>query len=253
VKTSRNSTNLEIVRRADELYAQREQIENVCQSIEILRGSAGEARSFEVNWRLGRAYFFLGQEALSEASNEASSTTACKDAALAYHSRGIMVCQQASSEETGRVEGHFWLGVNLALAANNEQWFLAIRDALRAKRTLRRAAQIDSAYHGAGPLRVLARLDHKLPPWLGGNLARARGNYEEAVGLAPENTVTRVYFAELLLGVGEKDSACSHLESVLSIPDDVQWAFEIRRDRRIAKEMLARLWQSNKIAKRVLQ
>lgn len=245
MKTSRNSTNLEILRQADELYAQREQIENVCQSIEILRGSAGESRSFEVNWRLGRAYFFLGQEALSEASNaasiELSSATRCKDAALAYHSGGIMVCRQASYEETGRVEGYFWLGVNLSLAANNEQWFPAIRDALSARRALRRAAQIDSSYHGAGPLRVLARLEHKLPQLLGGNLARARGNYEEAVRLAPDNTVTRVYFAELLLGVGEKDRARSHLESVLSISDDAQWAFEIRRDRRIAKEMLARL------------
>lgn len=245
MKTSKNSTNLEIIRRADELYAQRERIENVCQSIEILRGSAEEARSFEVNWRLGRAYFFLGQEALSESSNEAfselSSATARKDTALAYHSRGILVCQQACSEETERVEGHFWLGVNLALAAKNERWFLAIRHALGAKRTLRRAAQIDSSYHGAGPLRVLARLEHKLPQWLGRNLARARGHYEEAIRLAPENTVTRVYFAELLLGVGEKDCARSHLESVFSISDDAQWAFEIRRDRRIAKEMLARL------------
>jgi tetratricopeptide (TPR) repeat protein len=226
------------------LYAQREQIENVSQSIEILQGSAEEAPSFEVNWRLGRAYFFLGQEALSETSNKASSELSRGtrlDAALAYHLSGILVCQQACSEETGRVEGHFWLGVNLALAAKNGRWFLAIRDALGARRTLRRAAQIDSSYHGAGPLRVLARLEHKLPQWLGGNLARARGNYEKAIQLAPENTVTRVYFAELLLRVGEKDRARSHLESILSISDDAQWAFEIRRDRRIAKELLARL------------
>lgn len=130
--------------------------------------------------------------------------------------------------------------MNLALAANSEPWFLAIRDALWARRIQRRAVRIDSSYHGAGPLRVLARLDHRLPPWLGGNIARARGNYEKAARLAPDNTVTRVYFAELLLEVGEKDRARSHLESVLSISDDAQWAFEVRRDRRIAKEMLSR-------------
>ena len=250
MKPPKTSTNLGLIKRVDELYEQREEIETVCQSIEILEGAAAEeARSFDVKWRLGRAYFFLGQQALSEASNEASSEPsselsrgrARKDAALAYHSRGILVCRQASSEEAGRVEGHFWLGVNLALAANKEQWFLAIRDALWARRTLKRAVRIDSSYHGAGPLRVLARLEHKLPSWLGGSIASARGNYEKAVRLAPDNTVTRIYFAELLLGVGEKDHARSHLESVLSISDDPQWAFEIRRDRRIAKEMLARL------------
>jgi len=87
---------------------------------------------------------------------------------------------------------------------------------------------------------VLARLQHKLPRLLGGGSDRARTNYEAAIKLAPENTVTRIYFAELLLESDEKDLAREQLEFVLNVSADPGWAFEIERDQRIAKEMLAR-------------
>jgi hypothetical protein len=108
-------------------------------------------------------------------------------------------------------------------------------------RELRQAIQFDSSYHGAGPLRVLARLQHNLPHLLGGGFSRARANYEAAIRLAPENTVTRIYFAELLLESGERDLAREQLEFVLNVSIDPGWAFENERDKRIAKEMLRKL------------
>lgn len=108
-------------------------------------------------------------------------------------------------------------------------------------RELQQAIQLDSSYHGAGPLRVLARLQHKLPRLLGGGSSRASANYRAAINLAPENTVTRVYFAELLLDSGERDLAREQLQFVLNVPVDPDWAFEIERDKRIAKEMLTKL------------
>jgi len=140
-----------------------------------------------------------------------------------------------------RVEGHFWLAVNLGLAAQRTRRVRAITNARRAMRELRQAIQIDSSYHGAGPLRVFARLQHKLPSLLGGGSGRARINYKAAVNLAPENTVTRIYFAELLLDSGERDLGREPLEFVLNVAADPNWAFEIERDKRIAKEMLAKL------------
>lgn len=108
-------------------------------------------------------------------------------------------------------------------------------------RELQLAIQIDSSYHGAGPLRVLARLQHKLPRLLGGGCGRAYTNYKAAVSFAPENTVTRIYFAELLLESGERELGRKQLEFVLNVSADPVWAFEIERDKRIAMEMLARL------------
>ena len=221
------SQDSEIIRLADALYAERKQDQSVRSSVAILTSRA--ANNHELQWRLSRAFFFLGQEETVRTSG------------LAEHSRGITYGEQAIVAQPDRVEGHFWLGVNLAMRARWEQWPAAIMDALRAQRELQRAINIDSSYHAAGPLRVLARLQQKLPRLLGGGASRARTNYESAITLAPENTVTRVYFAELFVDLGEHELARKHLEVVLGVSDDSEWSFEIERDKRLAKEMLAKL------------
>ncbi len=216
-----------IIRQADELYAQRQRIENVRAGIAILESS--DRNEYEILWRLGRSLFFLGQEAPD------------RNSAFSNYCAGVVACEQAIAIGSARVEGHFWLAVNLALAAQLRRRVVDIKRARRAIRELRQAVQIDSSYHGAGPLRVLARLQHRLPRLLGGGSSRARTNYKAAVNLAPENTVTRIFFAELLLESGEHDLAREQLDFVLDVSTDPGWAFEIERDKQIAREMLAKL------------
>jgi hypothetical protein len=158
----------ETISQADELYSKRERIENVRASIDALRHVSDGPANYEINWRLGRAFFFLGQSA------------ARKDLAQSYHLQGIVVCDRAVGVKPRSVEAHFWLGVNLALCARLGSPGAAIRHARRAKRELARAVRINSAYHAAGPLRALGRMEHKLPFWLGGSKSRARATYEEA-------------------------------------------------------------------------
>jgi tetratricopeptide (TPR) repeat protein len=216
----------EILRRADALYDERARIENVRESVRLLE-TERQASDYEAAWRLGRALFFLGQEAPDTKE------------ARQFHARGAFYCKRAVRMEEARVEGHFWLGVNRALLAGLEKSFSAMLDALRARRSIRRAVQLDSSYHGAGPLRVLARLQHKLPSLLGGSRQRARENFERAIALAPANTVTRLYFAELLLEIRDQAGARRELESLLNSKDDRGWAFEQARDRKLAREMLS--------------
>ena len=214
-----------IISQADELYAGRADLAKVSRSIELLRDA--KADSYEIAWRLSRALFFLGQET--------------PDRALGFHRRGVKAGRHAVGLKTERVEGHFWLAVNLALLAQVAGPFSALRHALNARRSLQAAIALNRAYHGAGPLRVLARLQHKLPRWLGGGVADARANFERAIGIAPEATVTRIYFAELLVDLGEVKLAREELESVLSVPLDPDWSFEINRDRQLAKELIGKL------------
>ena len=223
------SDDSEIIRLADELYAKRKEAQSVRASVAMLISRAATANDYDIHWRLGRAFFFLGQEATDKTSS------------LLEHSQGIAFCERAVAVQADGVEGRFWLGVNLALRARLERWPAAMRHALYARRELQRAIGIDSSYHGAGPLRVLARLQQNLPRWLGGGVSRARANYEKAIKLAAENTITRVYFAELLLDLGEHQLARKHLEFVLGIAGDSEWSFEIERDKRLAKDMLTKL------------
>lgn len=215
----------EITERADALYAARDPLENVRACLELLE-TAPTPHTYEVAWRLGRALFFLGQESQR------------REEARAYHARGAQESSQAARRAPEQVEGHFWLGVNLALLARLENPLSALRHAWRARRELEHAARIDPTYHAAGPLRVLGRLQHQLPRLVGGGPERARASFERAIEMAPANTVTRLYFAELLLETGATDQARIHLEAILKIADDPAWAFEIRRDQRLAREML---------------
>jgi tetratricopeptide (TPR) repeat protein len=216
----------EIAERADALYAARLERQNVRLSVELLDATLAQAFDYELAWRQGRALFFLGQEAEDSAQ------------ARAFHRRAIKICEQAAREQAARVEGHFWRGVNLALLAALEKPFKALGHALAARRALRRALAVNPAYHAAGPLRVLARLEAQLPRWLGGGHNRARANFEKAIALAPANTITRLYFAELLLAAGDEQSARRQLEALLNAPPDPAWAFETARDRRLAQAML---------------
>jgi uncharacterized protein (TIGR02996 family) len=218
----------EITRRADELYGARSHPGNVGASVELMEG-AKSVREYEIAWRLGRALFFLGQEAQDA------------EQARGHHARAVSFCRGAARLQPGRVEGHFWLGVNLALLARAESPLKALRHALGARRSLKRAVRLDPAFHAAGPLRVLARLQHKLPSWLGGGASRARANFERAIDLAPANTVTRLYFAEMLLETGDERRARAQLEALLNAPPDSEWAFEAARDKEIARKMLGEL------------
>jgi hypothetical protein len=218
---SKNSK--EITARADKLYDGREQPDNVRRSLELLNDASGD---YEALWRTARAYFFLGQEAVGTVE------------ASAHHYAGIDAGRRAVRAVDRRVEGHFWLGVNLALLARLENPFGALRHALQAKHALQRAVSLDASYHAAGPLRVLARLESKLPNILGGGTRRARIHFEEAIRLAPSNTVTRLYFAELLLECGDTLRARKELESILAIPFDPAWGFEIKRDKARAMEIM---------------
>ena len=218
-----SKTSKEITALADELYAGRENLEGVRESVELLKEAATD---YDALWRASRAHFFLGQEAHD------------KMEARRAHLSGIDAGRLAVRVLDNRVEGHFWLGVNLALLAQLEKSFGALRYALSAKRELKRAVSINASYHAAGPLRVLARLESKLPRIFGGGTRRARAHFEEAIRLAPSNTVTRLYFAELLLESVDTTRARAELEAVLAIPVDPAWAFEINRDRNRAREML---------------
>lgn len=223
------SSVAEITARADALYAARSNAQNVSLSVELLEDALAQEFDYELAWRLGRALFFLGQEAEDKAT------------ARSLHARAVKSCELAVHREQSRVEGHFWLGVNRALLAALEKPLTALGQALRARRSLRCAIAIDAAYHAAGPLRVLARLEAKLPPLLGGGRARARADFEKALALAPANTVTRIYFAELLIEAGDEASAHSELQALLAAPFDPAWAFETTRDRRLAQAMLKKV------------
>ena len=220
---------LAVVGRADELYRKRARPGAVRESVMILSGAHGGNDRYEVQWRLARALFFLGQEAAEPAARSQ------------LHAAGIGAGERAVTLNAERVEGHFWVGVNLALFAENHGGWRGLRALRWAKSELKLAVQINEAYHDAGPLRVLGRLAHKAPRWLGGNLRQSEQYYTRAIEVAPANTVTLVYAAELALDRKQLPQAARLLGMIDSLPADNDWEYENRRDRQIARDLLKRI------------
>lgn len=220
---------LAVIGRADELYYHRSQPESVRESVMVLSGARGGSDRYEVQWRLARSLFFLGQQASS------------RDSARQLYASGIDAGERAVTLNSERVEGHFWVGVNLALFAEIGGGIRALRALRWARTELRRAASIGEQYHGAGPLRVLGRLEHKAPRLVGGNRKRSRDLFERALAIAPLNSVTLIYAAELALDTAERGRATSLLQQVLASTIDPDWEFENDRDHELARSMLDRL------------
>jgi len=219
---------LAAVSRADELYEQRARPEAVRESVMVLSGARGGANLYEVQWRLARAMFFLGQQAESAPEK------------LQLHSSAMDAGARAVALNPERVEGHFWAGVNLALYAESARAPRGIRAVLRARSELKRAVEIAEDYHGAGPLRVLARLEHRAPRLLGGNRQRSRAYFDRAMAIA-RNKVTLLYAAELALDEGEQEYAAGLLEEIIASPSEPGWEFENSRDRETARSLLERI------------
>ena len=217
---------LAVVGRADELYQARAEPGSVRESVMVLSGAHGGSDRYEVQWRLARALFFLGQDAGGP------------DSSKQLYAAGIGAGERAVALNKDRVEGHFWVGVNLALFAEANRGIRGLRALRLAQLELRRAIEIDERYHGAGPLRVLGRLLYKAPKILGGSRKRCRELLERALAIAPSNSVTLLYAAELAISSGERDRALNLLRMVIDLPVDVEWEFENRRDRELARSLL---------------
>jgi hypothetical protein len=215
----------DVIKLADEVYRQRVELSRSSSSqreawereIKLL---ARQIDSYELEWRLSRLLFVEGE----------------RDSRSYYE--GAVHGRRSIKLGSSAVEGYFWAGVNLALYAQARQGLRAVFALLEAKRDLKRASQIAEGYHGAGPLRVLGRLAHKSPRVLGGNAERSRICYERALEIAPTNSVTLVYAAELEIDCRNPKKAAGLLERLMRLPIDPDWEFENIRDKNLARSLL---------------
>jgi len=225
-RSSLNSTSLDLeaaIAELDDQYRRRADGFEFGRSLSLLAGDASAADCYEIKWRLSRAMFLLGEKAAG------------------YLIAGIDCGAKAVKLQPGRVEGNFWLGVNEALHAEHSPKLKAVFLVGKARTHLKRAVSISEHYHGAGPLRVLGRLYQKAPWFVGGDVTRARQYYERALSLAPTNSVTLLYAAELAIQTGELTRAAELLGRIVDTPVDPDWELENLRDKKLACSLLAKI------------
>jgi tetratricopeptide (TPR) repeat protein len=193
---------------------------------ESLLPASGPQR-LSVLTRLARANFFLGD-------------IADKGQRSLYYEQGRQHAQVILQENPQKVEGHYWLGLNLAgLADVNRMQGMRLLPQILSE--LERAATVEPGYDQAGAYRVLGRIYYQAPgrPLSVGDVNKSLELLTRATTLAPTNSTNHLYLAETLLKLGRKDQAGQELRQVLTASQNADGPRGLAADQRRAQEIIA--------------
>ena len=192
-----------------------------------LLSTAGADRAV-VLAHLGRTCFVLGQ-LVPEAQ------------AMGYYQQGQSYAETLIREEPNRVEGHYWLALNLCGQADVGSKLLGRRLLPRILEELQRAVALDAAYDQAGAHRVLGRIYYEAPGWplSVGDMQKSRQHLQAAVRLAPATSTNHLYLAQTLLRLQEAGLARQELEQVLKSTRAAVRPQDLEEDRQEARRLLS--------------
>ena len=194
-----------------------------------LLATAGADRAV-VLAHLGRTCFVLGQS-VPEAQ------------AMGYYQQGQSYAETLIREEPNRVEGHYWLALNLCGQADVGSKLLGHRLLPLILEELRRAVALDGAYDQAGAHRVLGRIYYEAPGWplSVGDLQKSRQHLQAAVRLAPAASTNHLHLAQTLLRLNEAGLAGQELAQVLKSSRGAVKPQDLEEDRQEARRLLAEM------------
>jgi tetratricopeptide (TPR) repeat protein len=164
----------------------------------------GDARDFTLA-ELARLCFILGERGDKHASEK-------------NFEKGRYYADLLCQEKPRRVEGHYWLALNLAGLAEVGRASRGLRLVPTIIEHLLAALALDEAYDQAGPHRVLGRVYCEAPSWplSEGDLSKSVEHLRTAVELAPTNSTNHLYLAETLTQLGKSEDAYWELQQVLT-------------------------------------
>jgi hypothetical protein len=179
---------------------------------------------------LSRTCFVLGQLAPSQQS-------------MGYYRQGQSYAETLIREAPDRVEGHYWLGMNLCGQADEGGKLLGHKLLPRILEELQRAVALDETYDQAGAHRVLGRIYYEAPGWplSVGDMQKSLLHLKAAVRLAPATSTNHLYLAQTLLRLKDNPGAEQELEQVLKSTRGAVKPQDLEEDRREARRLLAEI------------
>ncbi len=156
------------------------------------------------------------------------------------HTQGQHYAELLVAEYPQRVEGFYWLALNIGGLAEIAGIRQGLASVPRMVDNLEKAVNLDEAYDAAGPHRVLGRIYFEAPrrPLSVGDLKKSLKHLERAARLAPQNSTNHLYLGETLIRLGYKEEGCRELELVLTAPHHAISPQDLAGDRRDAQTLL---------------
>jgi hypothetical protein len=162
-EASVNATQLaaEYVSEADQLYAQREDLNRLRQAIIVLRQAVtADPGNYDASWQLAKFNYYLA----THTDNDDERDKAFRD--------GIEAGKTAVELQGGKPDGHFWLGANYGAAAQQSTIAgLATVDDIRNE--MGTVLRLDEGYQDGSAYMVLGLVYLDEPGILGGDPQKA--------------------------------------------------------------------------------
>ncbi len=168
----------------------------------ILEQTPSDSVKHEALWKLLQAFYFKGQFG--------SKTSSVRKH---VYDQGIKLGESYLNKYPNSKELNAWLGIMWARWAEESGIIAAARKgvASKVKKYAEKSIELDSTYLGAGGYRLLGMLNVSVPkiPLFLSWPSKERGlqYLEKAHELAPQNLYNKMYLAEVLYDMGQKERA----------------------------------------------
>ncbi len=180
----------------NELWSQRHSIKSQDEFIHFGQNQPDiSSDSFEVNWKMARAMYFIGNFGFGE-------NFSCFEKQL-FFKYGVMVAQKAKELKPKAVEGFYWYGVNLWYNIQCKGILNSLDSASGGIEALEEASHINPSYEGGGPFRMLGLyyLGSGQGSLLGSpskeNMDKAKSYFIKSLQLGPNFLVNYLYLARV--------------------------------------------------------
>ena len=208
----------ELIARADALYLLREDTGRVREAVALLRRARTlNEGDYGAHWKLARSLQYLG-ETLTDAGE--------RDA---FYSEGIAAGQSAVRVNPAGVEGHYWLGANLAGRTELQGVIGDLAAAGDVRREMEAVVAADEGYERGGAYLHLARVEMELPRVLGGDRRRAVELLEKGLKFGADNAGLRLQLARAYLAARRREDARRELQALLAMEPNPEYVPEHRR------------------------
>ena len=216
-----------LIAQGDELYVNREDPAVAKQALDkYLEALKIDPDSYEALWRAGKVIFSIGMAARTDEEKKK------------IFNDGVTYCKKAVAVNPNRVEGHFWMGVNLGKYGEARGVLKSLFLKNDIIREMNEVVKLDEAYEGAGAYRVLGRVYYKVPGLFGGSKQKSKMYLEKGKKICPTNTLTLIYLAETYKGLDQDQEAVKTLEEIINLTPDARWIPETKADKTEAARLL---------------
>ena len=212
---------------ADALFKQREDVSKLNDAVALLAKSRDwRAPTFDVEWQFAKYSYFLGKQTKDE-----------KEAEKIF-SDGRDAGRTAARLEPDRPEGHFWLGANLGELARLDPMMTGIKSVGEIRSEMNKVLEIDPGYQNSSAYDALAQVELETR-FTGGSAQKAAELIEKALTTEKDNTNLHLHLAMAYLQLDRDAEAKKHLEQILQMKPNPDFAIEYRECVEKAKNLLA--------------